>query len=101
MSFTAGGNKEYAEEYTKVTDETFTIDHGTKLVVTYLTFLIAIGQDLEAVCGNGQKLYVVTLEKGDHLLKAASKADGHLGPLLVEQQIVEGGDCVEQHRLHG
>ena len=35
---------------------------------TYLAFLVAIGEDLQAVCGDGEELDVVPLEQGDHLL---------------------------------
>lgn len=35
----------------------------------YLTFLIAISEDLKAVCCNSQKLNICLIEQGNHLLQ--------------------------------
>ena len=61
----------------------------------------AARQDLQAVCRDGQELDVVALQEDHHLLEAAGKPDRHLGALLVEQQVVKGGDGVEKKRHHG
>ncbi|TNN71254.1 hypothetical protein EYF80_018602 [Liparis tanakae] len=58
-------------------------------------------QELQTVGGDGQELGVALLQQGNHLLQAVGQADRHLGSLLVQQQVVERGDGVEEHGLHG
>ena len=66
----------------------------------HLALLVAIGQELQAVGGDGQELGVVLVEQGHHLLQSVCQAHCHLGTLLVEQQVVQRGDGIEQDRLH-
>lgn len=68
--------------------------------VPYLALLVAVGQDLQAVSGDGEELDVGLAEQGHHLLQAPGQAHSHLGPFLVQQQVVERGDSVEEHRVH-
>jgi len=68
---------------------------------TDLALLVAVRQKLQAVRGDGQELGVALLQQGNHLLQAVGQADRHLGSFLVQQQVVERGDGVEEHRLHG
>ncbi|KAF3844014.1 hypothetical protein F7725_016062 [Dissostichus mawsoni] len=58
-------------------------------------------QQLQTVRGDGQELGVALLQQGNHLLQAVGQTDGHLGSFLVQQQVVQRGDGVEEHRLHG
>ena len=67
----------------------------------HLALLVAVGQELQAVGGDGQELGVVLVEQGHHLLQPVCQAHRHLGTLLVEQQVVQRGDGVEKDRLHG
>lgn len=67
----------------------------------HLALLIAIRQQLQTVCSDGQKLGVAFLQKGYHPLQAVSQTDGHFGSLLMQEQVVEGCDGVKEHRLHG
>ena len=60
-----------------------------------LALLIAIRQNLEAIRDDGQKLDIVPLEQGHHLLEATGQPDGHLGSLLVQEEVVQRGDGVE------
>ncbi len=48
-----------------------------------LALLIPVGQNLQAIRHDGQKLDIVPLEQGHHLLQAARQPHGHLGALLV------------------
>lgn len=66
---------------------------------THLALLVAVGEKLKAICSNGQELGVGFLQQWHHPLQAISQTYGHLGPLLVQKQVVECGDGVEQHRL--
>ena len=59
------------------------------------------GQDLEAVGVDREKLGVLPLEQGHHLLDAAGGADGRLGALLVLEQFVQGGGGVEHDFFRG
>ena len=68
--------------------------------VSHLALLVAVRQNLQAVGGDGQKLDVGVGEQGHQLLQASGQAHRHLGSLLVQQQVVEGGDGIEQHRVH-
>lgn len=68
---------------------------------TNLALLVAIGQQLQAVCGDGQELGVALIQQGHHPLQAVSQTHSHLCSLLVQQQVVQRGDGVEQHGLHG
>lgn len=68
---------------------------------THLALLVAVGQQLQTVCGDGQELGVALLQQGNHPLQAVGQTHGHLSSLLVQQQVVERGDGVEEHRLHG
>lgn len=64
-----------------------------------LALLVAIRQQLQTVCGDGQELRVGLLQQRDHPLQSVGQTHGHLGSLLVQQQVVKCGDGVEQHRL--
>ena len=66
-----------------------------------LGLLISVGQDLETVGDNGQELDIVPLQKGDHLGDAPGQPYSVLGALLVEEQVVQGGDGVEENALDG
>lgn len=68
---------------------------------THLALLVAVGQQLQAVCGDGQELGVALFQQGDHPLQAVSQAHSHLSSLLVQKQVVERGDGIKEHRLHG
>lgn len=61
----------------------------------HLALLVAVRQELQTVCGDGQELRVALLQQRDHPLDAVGKAHSHLGSLLVQQQVVKGGDGVE------
>lgn len=61
----------------------------------YLALLVAIGQELQTVSGDGQELGVTLFQQGNHPLQAVSKTHRHLGPLLVQEQVVEGGDGIK------
>lgn len=63
---------------------------------TLLSWL-PLGQELQAVGGDGQELGVVLVEQGHHLLQPRLPVHTcHLGTLLVEQQVVQRGDGIEQ-----
>ena len=66
----------------------------------YLALLVAVSQDLQAVGDDGQELDVITGQQGNHLLETTGQTDSHLGSFLVEEEVVEGGDGIEEHRLH-
>lgn len=66
----------------------------------YLALLVAVGQNLQAVGGDGQELDVGVGEQSHHLLQASGQAHGHLGAFLVQQQVVERGDGVEENAVH-
>lgn len=68
---------------------------------THLALLVAVGQQLQTVCGDGQELGVALIQQGNHLLQAVGQTNGHLSSFLVQQQVVERGDGIEEHRLHG
>lgn len=65
----------------------------------HLALLVPVGEELQAVGGDSQELGVVLVQQGNHLLQAVGQAHSHLGPFLVEQQVVQGGDGVEEDRL--
>lgn len=65
----------------------------------HLALLVPVGEELKAVSGDSQELGVVLVQQGNHLLQAVGQAHSHLGPFLVEQQVVQGGDGVEEDRL--
>ena len=58
-------------------------------------------QDLEAVGVDGEKLGVLPLEEGHHLLDPAGGAHGRLGALLVLEQLVQSGRGVEDYLFRG
>lgn len=62
-----------------------------------LALLVTVGQDLKAIGDDGQEFDVVPLQQSDHLLQTTGQSDGHLGTVLVEQQVVQGGDGVEEN----
>lgn len=66
----------------------------------YLALLVAICQDLQAVSSDCQELDISIRQQGYHLLQSSSQAHRHLGPFLMQQQVVEGGDGVEQNTVH-
>lgn len=76
-------------------------DKYTKTPNTHLALLVAIGQQLQTVCGDGQELGIALIQQGNHPLQTISQANGHLGSFLMQQQVVERGDGVEENRLHG
>ena len=78
-----------------------TVSPGGGAGRAHLALLVAIGQELQAVGGDGQELGVVLVEQRHHLLQPVGQAHRHLGALLVEQQVVQRGDGVEQDGLHG
>ena len=66
--------------------------------LTHLALLVAISEDLQTVSGDGQELdVVVALKQSHHLLQATGQSHSHLGAFLVQQQVVQGGDGIEQH----
>jgi len=65
-----------------------------------LGLLISVGQYLKTVRDDGQELDVVPLQQGNHLWDTSGKPDGILRPFLVQEEVVQGGDCVEEHTLY-
>lgn len=56
--------------------------------IPYLAFLVAVGKNLKAICCDGEEFDVCLVEQGHHFLQAPGQTHGHLGTLLVEQQVV-------------
>ena len=54
----------------------------------YLALLVSVGEDLEAVGGDGEELDVVARKQCHHLLQSSSQTHRVLGALLVQQQVV-------------
>lgn len=71
-----------------------------KVMFKYLALLVAICQDLQAVSSDCQELDISIRQQGHHLLQSSSQAHRHLGPFLMQQQVVEGGDGIEQNTVH-
>lgn len=67
------------------TNETMAANEGKN---PYFALLVAIGQDLKAICRDGQEFDVGLVEKCHHLLQATGQAHGHLGSFLVKEQVV-------------
>ena len=66
-----------------------------------LALLVSVGEDLEAVGGDGEELDVGACEQRHHLLQTSSQTHRVLGAFLMQQQVVEGCDSVEEDGLHG
>jgi len=65
----------------------------------HLALLVPIREYLQTVCSDGEELDVGTVQECDHLLKSTGQTYGHLGSLLVQQQVVQCRDRVEQDGL--
>lgn len=70
------------------------------VMLQYLALLVAVGQDLQAVSGDGQELHVGVGQQSHHLLQSSCQAHSHLRSFLMQQQVVERGDGVEQNAVH-
>lgn len=52
---------------------------------THLTLLVGIGEDLQAVSGDGKELWVCVFEQRNNLLQTITHSHRHLGAILVQQ----------------
>ena len=89
------------DNYTDRLSLSLSLSHTHTHTHTHLALLVAIGQQLQAVCGDSQELGVALVQQGNHPLQAVSQTNSHLCSFLVQQQVVKCGDGVEEHRLHG
>ena len=61
---------------------------GIKSRAANLALLVAVGQYLQTVGGDGQELDVVVRQQRDHLLQTTGEVDSHLCTILVQQKVV-------------